>query len=340
MVPGFLSRKATAAGKGFSHHLDCQNRGNPASIHPMKPLLTFLFGATALIQTARGVVTISGDINNTAPPGQPFFANVGTVNGSSGIYLGDRWVITAAHVAGSLPPNASFGGTTYVTQSGSFHRISNPVGSGLSTLTDIVVFRLGTAPALPALTLASSPPTVGADLTMIGNGNMQANQPTYWEVTSLPGEADDIWTERTPPDPAINAAGYKTNPTREIRWGDNDIETINETIHYGSGDVRAFTTSFDSGAMVQEGQAVVGDSGGAALYYNGSEWVLSGMMVAVGTFENQPGGATAAVVGNNTAIADLSYYRAEILAAIPEPSQAILVGVSTLAFLFRRRTDE
>ena len=39
------------------------------------------------------MVTISGDVNNTAPPGQPFFPNVGNANGSSGIYLGDEVMI-------------------------------------------------------------------------------------------------------------------------------------------------------------------------------------------------------------------------------------------------------
>ncbi len=303
----------------------------------MKRRWAFLFGASALIQTAQAVVTISGNVNNTAPPGQPFFANVGSVNGSSGIYLGDRWVMTAAHVAGSLPANASFGGTTYTTEAGSFHRINNPTGSGLSTLTDIVVFRLGTAPPLSNLSIASIPPTVGSDVTMIGNGNIQASHLTSWHVTQFPGSADDTWDEIAPPDPAINAEGFKTDPTREIRWGENEIATVNGSINYGLGDVRNFTTSFDTGALAQEGQAVSGDSGGAVFYYNGAEWVLSGMMAAAGTFENQPGKASTAVFGNVTIIADLAYYREEILQVVPEPSPAALLGISALALFYRRR---
>ena len=91
--------------------------------------------------------------------------------------------------------------------------------------------------------------------------------------------------------------------------------------------------------MLQEGQAVSGDSGGAVLYYDGANWVLSGMMVAVRTFDNQPGGASTAVLGNATLIADLSYYRAEIFAAIPEPSQTILFGIGGLTLLFRRHRE-
>ncbi len=306
----------------------------------MKRLWAFLCGTCALVQTAQGVVTISGATNDSAPPGQPFFANVGIVNGSSGIYLGDRWVITAAHVAGSLPASVNFGGVTYFTEFGSFHPINNPTGSGLSTLTDTVVFRLGTAPPLSSLTLASTPPTVGNAVTMIGNGNIQADNPTYWQRTILPGSADDTWDELTLPAP-YNTKGYKTNATREIRWAENEIDTVNRTINYKVAgiptDVRSFTTFFNEGAMTQEGQSVSGDSGGAVFYYNGAEWVLSGMLVAVSTFENQPGGASTAVLGNLTAIADLSYYRTEILAAIPEPSQGLLFGISALALLYRRR---
>ncbi len=293
--------------------------------------------AFLLTQGAHGVVTISGAVNNTAPSGQPYFANIGTVNGSSGVYLGDRWVVSAAHVAGSLPATATFAGTTYATESGSFYRINNPTGSGLSTLTDIVVFRLGTDPGLPSLSLASGTPTVGNHVTMIGNGRIQSATPTYWQVTTNPGPADDTWTELTPPDPNINAAGYTTASSREIRWAQNEISSINNTVSYGSGDVRAFTTTFNSGALSQEGQAVVGDSGGAVLFHDGANWVLSGMMVAVGTFENQPGGGTTAVLGNATYIADLTYYRNGILAAIPEPSQSALLGSGILALLSLRR---
>ena len=54
-----------------------------------KPIWRSLLSAAVLIQTAQGVLTISGDTNNTAPVGPPYFANIGTVNGASGIYLGD-----------------------------------------------------------------------------------------------------------------------------------------------------------------------------------------------------------------------------------------------------------
>jgi len=324
-------------GAPLAIHLGCQTAsGHLFSSSVKRCFLTFL-GIIALAQTAPGVVVLSGDINNTAPAGQPYFGNIGIVGGGSGIYLGDGWVISAAHVAGSLPASVTFGGVSYATAAGTFHHINNPTGSGLSTLTDIVVFRLGTNPGLPSLSIASSSPTVGDSVTMIGNGRTQESTPTYWHVDTLPGTSDDVWTELSYPDPNINAEGFLTTGTKEIRWGENALDSVNETIAYGFGDVRSIFTSFDLGESSQEAQAVSGDSGGAVLHHDGTGWVLSGMMVAVGTLENQPGGSTSAVIGDITASADLSFYRNEILAIIPEPSASAMGIIAVLALLSRRR---
>jgi hypothetical protein len=292
--------------------------------------------ALALFQTAGAVVVWSGAANDTAPSGQPHFDNVGTVGGGSAIYLGNGWVVTAAHVAGSLPASASFGGISYATEAGTFHRLENPTGSGLSTFTDIVLFRLGVHPGLPALTIASAAPTVASPAMMIGAGRSQESAPTYWEVTPVEGPANDIWTERPPENSSITHAGFETNSTRVLRWGENQIAAVNQTIGYGAGSVRSFFTYFNDGALTHEAQAVSGDSGGAVFTQVESSWVLSGMMVAVSTFENQPFGADTAVLGSATASADLSFYRNRILQVIPEPSAAALLFLG-LTFLLRRR---
>ena len=313
-------------------------RGN-ARFRIVKFAIFRAFIVLALTPAAHAVVVLSGASNTTAPSGQPYFNNMGVVGDATGIYLGDRWVLSANHVAPSLPATVNFGGTDYATAAGSFQRIKNPGDSGLSTFTDIVLFRLVADPGLPTLNIAAGSPTVGTDVMMIGRGRTQEASPAYWQRTENPGPDDDIWTELAYPDPNINATGFKTTEIRTIRWGENNVAENGLTVDYGHGDVRFFTTTFDSGAKTHEAQGVAGDSGGGVFSTTdgGITWTLSGMMVAVSTYENQPSGSYTAVLGNETAMADLGYYRSEILQLIPEPCSALLGVIGCGAIVMRRR---
>lgn len=308
---------------------------------PMKSSVLTAAVVLAAQSCCMAVVVISGASNTTAPPGQPYFGNVGIVGGGSAVYLGNRWVLTAAHVAGSLPASAVFGGTTYTTQPGTFNRLHDPatIGGPSPVFTDIVVFRLASDPALPWVEIATATPTVAAGVTMIGAGRQQEASPTYWQVTVLPGAGNDIWTELLPPYTGANAAGFETTATRTARWGENQVSGTGITINYGAGPVTMFTTSFDTGAAVHEAQAVTGDSGGAVFVPHGGGWRLAGMMAAVATYENQPGGADTAVTGNLTAAADLSIYRNEIISitAIPEPAGIFMPAAALGVMWIRRR---
>lgn len=289
--------------------------------------------------TARAVVVVSGGPNNTTPSGQPFFNNVGTLNGASVIYLSDGWVLTANHVSSVLPASVTFGGTDYATEAGTLHRLTNAgLPPSVSTLTDIVLFRLGTPPPLPGVTIASATPTIGSNVMMIGNGRTQLSTPTYWNRTVLPGLSDDTWVETTPA--LSNISGFKTTPTKEVRWGENQVDANFFIANVGSiatpVHVAMFSTRFDVELGGNEAQAVVGDSGGAVFSFNGGAWELSGMMDAVFLFENQPNGTETAVDNQRTAIADLAFYRSQIVAIIPEPS-ITLFGVLNCFILIRRR---
>ncbi|GAA5131667.1 PEP-CTERM sorting domain-containing protein [Luteolibacter yonseiensis] len=290
--------------------------------------------------SAQAVVNLSGNINNTAPgiiPGFGLFGNVGVVNTSgSGIYLGGGWVLTANHVAGSLPATATFGGVAYPTQAGSWQRITNPTGMGLSTYTDMVVFRLAGSLALPTVDLASLSPALSDNAILVGNGRIQENTSTTWIHTPVAGINNDTWVETPPGSP--NREGYETIGTHEVRWGVNDVASVSvQTVNIAGADVRYFTTSFDNPGYANEAQAVTGDSGGGAFIYSGSSWKLAGMMFSVATYENQPGGANSAIVGQQTAIADIASYRNQILAIVPEPSTALLGLLGLLGFCRRRR---
>lgn len=296
---------------------------------PLLTLFPLLFASPA-----GAVVVISGAANTTAPSGQPYFSNVGRVGGATGIYIGGGWVVTAAHVAPSLPASATFGGVAYTTAAGSYHRLGNPAGSGLSALTDLAMFRLATSPSLPTVPIATAIPAVGTDVMMIGAGRLQSATPAYWQVTPVAGPNNDIWTQVTPPGQSYNAAGFYAAGAYTLRWGENEVDANGLTVAYGYGDVRGYTTVFDIGVMTHEAQAINGDSGGGVFHQVAGAWQLSGMMVTIATYENQP--AYTAVIGNETYMLDLTYYRNGILAVIPEPSAPILAA-GGLCLLFRRR---
>ncbi|MDB6080604.1 MAG: hypothetical protein JWO82_4351, partial [Akkermansiaceae bacterium] len=191
----------------------------------MKTLPPFFVAAlaAALISPATAVVVTTGVSNTSTPvtPANPFFANVGQVNGASAIYLGNGWVMTADHVAGSLPASVTFGGTPYATQAGSWQQLLNPTGFGLTTYADIVLFRLSSNPSgLSPVTVSAGVATVGDQIMMIGNGRQQATTPTTWNVVTGPGPSDDLWTEGGSP---TTNSGFKTTATQAVSWGENVV---------------------------------------------------------------------------------------------------------------------
>ena len=61
---------------------------------------------------------------------------------------------------------------------------------------------------------------------------------------------------------------------------------------------------------------------------HGGQWQLAGIMVAAEGYSGQPSPELTAVFGNETFMADLSYYRNQIVAVVPEPSAATLAGMA------------
>ncbi len=319
---------STARNDGRIGFANYRESGKVPAMFDHRRLIPFFL---ALSHPAAAVVVASGGPNNTAPGGQPFFSNVGSLGSASAVYLSDGWVMTANHVASSLPASVSFGGIPYTTVPGSFQRLGND--APLTTFTDIVLFRLNAPPPLPAVSLSAATPTVGSQVMMVGNGRIQ-NSETYWNRTVIAGDGNDTWVETT--EPLSNISGFQTTTSHELRWGENVVNDDNFVVNIGQGDVVSFSTQFDNTGLTQEAQAVSGDSGGAVFSFNGSSWELSGMMYAVSEYETQPGGADSAVFGVQTAIADLSYYRGRILNIIPEPS-CLMFSLIGAAGIFRRR---
>lgn len=273
----------------------------------------------------------SGNGNISAPPDDPGWANVGFLGGATGTYIGWGWVLTAAHVG---PGSITLNGLSYEEEPGTALQLTNNT-PGKSLLTDLVIYRLKSTPeGISPLTLATTTPTTGSSVTMIGAGRNRGNF-TEWSVNTSTNPW--TWTEVSS---GGSAAGYQTLETRSMRWGTNSISSSNFWVSDSSVDTRSFSTTFEITAGSDESQPVIGDSGGAVFSKTGSSWVLSGLIVGVGGYSGQPSAATTPVYGNAAYLADISSYAPQIMAVIPEPyaySLFIISAIWGLFVTFRRK---
>ena len=82
-----------------------------------------------------------------------------------------------------------------------------------------------------------------------------------------------------------------------------------KTRRYPYGLVYRVAAAGIRGNGTAEAQAVAGDFGGAVFAKHGGQWQLAGIMVAAEGYSGQPSPELTAVFGNETFMADLSYYR-------------------------------
>jgi autotransporter-associated beta strand protein len=276
----------------------------PVSVARTGLLLVLLFGAS----TARAVVIVGGDGsgNTMAPSDDPGWANVGFMDGASCVYLGNGWVITASHVG--LNP-ATYNNVSYADVPSSYVRLVEP--SNPSQVVDLCMFQLQTNPAgLGPVTVSSSEPPSGSQITAIGYGASRATNETYW---------DGNWNVVSSPTDAVYAGYYWASGGTE-RWGTANIsQYFGTSVDDGFGVTDCWETMFDPGGGPNAMQAAGGDSGGGVFYKSSTGWQLAGIMLAIGLFENQPWGTAA--FGNTTYFADLSQYAGEIsqIMAAPQP---------------------
>lgn len=245
------------------------------------------------IGSAQAVVILVGDgSGNTTPPSDdPGLANVGAIGLHAGVYLGNRWVLTANHISQG---NLVIAGQTFSEVPGSKHRLTTP-GVGLA---DLKLIKFDGDPGLPNMNIASSSPPKNALVLMQGNGRNRL-APTTWEDAG--GTSHD---------------GFQTGGGNALRWGDNRVEgSFPDPVL----NTDAFLTDFDeSGGTSFECQAAQGDSGGGVFYKRFGSWELSGIMFANSSYAEQP--TDIVLYGNGTIIADLSTYRAEILGVVNTPT--------------------
>jgi len=316
----------------------------------MRQLFLFCLALFSVGSPLKAIVIYGGgSVANTVAPtgganGDPGWGNIGSVNGATGVYLGNYggsfWALTASHVSGG---DLALLGNTYTYVPGS----STVILNGDNSQTDLTLFRISSDPSIasPSITnlnLAATLPSPVSIVRMIGNGTQETGSALFWDVTvdpSGPGSAD-TWTLTGSPT-GSSYAGYSLGSGGK-RWGDAFL-TFNSLSYTVNGRTQTgIVTEFDK--TTGSSQAASGDSGGALFYKNGSTWELLGILSAVATFsnsantpDNQPGGT--AVDGNLTLSVSIPAYRGAILTAIPEPADVAAwcaAGVGLVA-IWRRR---
>jgi hypothetical protein len=297
------------------------------------PLILVVCLAAPRIASAVVIDTLTGTGNTTAPADDPGWSNVGKLGDGTGVYLGNGWVLTASHVGGG---SIVLNGGTYAMLAGSGTQLTNGGAAGKTTVTDLSMFKLATTPAgLAGVPIAATASGSGAAVTMIGSGRDRGAF-TQWSVNTATGTNPWIWTEVQS---GGNAVGYKTLSTRTMRWGTNtvSISGSDSWINYSSIDAKVLGTSFtyDPFNYSTEAQAAYGDSGGGVFHKNGSTWELAGLILTVGGYSGQPDPGANAVFGNVTYAADLSFYRPQIMAIVPEPQSLVLALTAGGLFAFR-----
>ena len=289
--------------------------------------LLLCLGFAILPKQVEAVVVSQTIGNTTRPPDDPGWDNVAIIRGSTGIYLGNLWVMTADHVGV---------GTVNFPEKGQFQadadtlvRLKNPRRSGLSSETDIILFQLTEDPGLPPLRISQVSPEVGTEAIVVGHGKDRMEEITYW---------DSRWEETDPPS---RYSGFQTQGSNSLRWGTNLIENdelfgrrefdddITKVVQT-NGDVISLITEFDyregnsdrtvmaDGEFISdfEAQAVVNDSGGPLFVKNNGGWELAGMAVAVEGYPRHPNIIRNAVFGSITYHADLATYRDQIVEVV------------------------
>ena len=241
----------------------------------LMPSLLLCFAAQSF-----AIVDATSTANTSAPTDGSPWANVGSVNGGGGEYLGNGWVLTAYHVgAGAINLDS---GTFQMD--GRTIRLTNPIGG---SPTDILLYHLILTPNLAALPISAITPGTNSVLDMVGFGHIAGSAYNSGGYTGF------YW--------GSSVKSYGTNKRLTPVGTQDDL---------GYGTVQVFQTDFAvSPQTSHEGQVTTGDSGGAVFFKSGSTWQLAGMIDALASYVYPQ---QASVYDDRSNIADLATYRSQI----------------------------
>jgi hypothetical protein len=249
------------------------------------------------------------DANLISPGGGLPWDNVVQMQSSTGpigtgVYLGNRYVLTAGHV-GPLT-SVKVGLVDYLIDS------SPAVAIGTA---DMKLVRLASDPGLGGVRLNNNPLGDGGEAYLVGYGVGRAS-------TSSPGSSPVTWGDSS---------------TAIKRWGTNLVDGAilgAEVAGYTSDLLR---TEFNSNAGVNEAALTIYDSGSALFRQIGSDWYLVGL----GAYVQNSGYSLASTQFNSKDSDDSYFIRISSYAGssvmiggvgVPEPSSQSLLFVGA-AFL-------
>lgn len=308
-------------------------------------LAAMLEAGAIVMNNETGLENAAHQIATVAPANQgklstvhtfPYWEHVGMVGMGSGIYLGDGWVLTSAHVG--CYPFVMSDGSNYKPIYDSWKVLQNPDGG----TADLAIFRVQTKGSgsklsqLGNLMIGKLAPEEKSQLIMIGTG--------FTERTAV-----TAGTESTPV-----VLGYQLQQRREKRWAFASFDKILEQPAHTAGGhkTRCFVSSFHHNSL--EGQAADGDSGGAMFAYDArrGQWELVGCIFAASQL------GTYVPFGSRTYLGELANYRFQLPAmnsrviemadlspsyswelAYPLVSSQVWESVKTNASNFRRWTQ-
>jgi hypothetical protein len=259
----------------------------------------------------------------TGVDGWSYVGDLGGQGTGGGVYLGNGWVITAAHV-GAGSGTYVLDGVSYTVNTSTEHTIGTA---------DLMMFQISSASGLPklaSLTLASSAPTSSTPMVMIGYGG---------------GTGGTISTDSKT---GVNGFNVNGSTAGVESWGVSYLSVADVATAFGPYTSTDYRTTFTAATNPLRPSAIVqgGDSGGGVFIYDTAtkKWELSGILELLYTAS---GGQSLSVdSGDQSGIIDLSQYAAQIDAievtnpsATPEPGATALFGLGLMggACALRRR---
>lgn len=236
--------------------------------------------------------------------GFPFWEHVGMVGMGSGVYLGDGYVLTSAHVG--CYPFRMADGSHYKPDYQSWTILKDGAGGR----SDLAIFRVtcdkdSALARLGRLPIASSSPNSDSQLLLFGSGLSQSADPNTLKSNGK----------------ILAVLGYRLQGQRETTWGFNTLSELpGDPVKTGEFNTHCFVTQFDRSGF--EAQAADGDSGGASFVFNAElkRWELAGCIIGV----TQKG--TYIPFGSRTFLANLSRYRDQLPLTAEADHEDLLVA--------------